>query len=239
MIIYQNVAAFDHTKYMHLLTENEKIRALQFVKENDRKLGVSAILIVRMLTKTRQEILRNGKPYIKGLIGNFNISHHNNYAIGIFSKFSPVGIDVTVIDTDIAQSLDAFTSSFTANEWNYINQDIPTRFAVIWALKEAYLKSTGEGLSIDLSRLEFIISKVPTCESQSRIYLEEFCSITFRRDGLLMSDYYFEIYKLDAEHLVAVAIKNLNPKEFSIPVYKTAQVLKEKDLTIISSLPLD
>jgi phosphopantetheinyl transferase len=236
MILYQNSASFDIAKYQNLLTKTEKLRISKFVKQNDVKLGISGLLLIRILTKTRHEITRTAKPFIKGLSGDFNISHHKNYAIGIFSKKSIVGIDVTIIDPDIILSLHAFKNTFTDNEWAYIHGDIPTRFSTMWALKEAYLKSTGEGISIDLRRVDFSISKP---FGNSKLYLKEESSVSLKVDGISITDYYFEVWMLDAEHLVAVAVKDLDIQEFNLPLYKYARELTTKDLAAINTLPFD
>lgn len=237
MIKYHNIVSFDYQRYLHFLTEVEKHRILKFVKPNDIKLGISGIFLIRVLTGTRKEIIRTNKPFIAGLPGNFNISHHKNYAIGIYSRLSLVGIDVTLVDSEIIHCLNAFENTFTVNEWAYINYDIPSRFAAIWALKEAYLKSTGEGMSIDLKRVEFTISSHPLTVSKSKAYLNEISYISLMVDNTAILDYYFEVWMLDEEHLVAVAIKNLNSNEFSIPVHKQSLKFSELEILGISDLP--
>lgn len=64
----------------------------------------------------------------------------------------------------------------------------------LWTLKEAYAKAVGEGLSLNLKRLEF---RFATGEVVGGIegYL----------DGAKLDGWSFELLELDEEHLVAVA----------------------------------
>lgn len=68
------------------------------------------------------------------------------------------------------------------------------RTFALWSLKEAYTKAVGEGLSLDLKRLEFRFASP-----------ESFDDVHGFLDGVPVDGWAFEILELDEGHLVAVA----------------------------------
>ena len=76
------------------------------------------------------------------------------------------GVDVVAMALRRAEPIDAFFDAFRdvfgASEWRLIrphgaslDQRAVDRFFVLWALKEAYVKATGDGIGFGLERLSF------------------------------------------------------------------------------------
>lgn len=96
-----------------------------------------------------------GKPYIENSNLFFNLSHRNKYGLLAIFKDAEVGVDIEYIKE--LQDVATFSSySFSEQEKamifkeNKTNQDILFTF---WAFKEAFIKATGTGLSVDISKI--------------------------------------------------------------------------------------
>lgn len=90
----------------------------------------------------------NGKPYIKGNLVYFSISHCDGLAVAVLSK-APVGVDCeSVRHTSGAVMKRCYGDS----EKDYIltSADSDKTFSRLWTLKESYAKMTGEGVGSDL-----------------------------------------------------------------------------------------
>jgi 4'-phosphopantetheinyl transferase len=96
-----------------------------------------------------------GKPYIKNSGLFFNLSYRNKLGLLAISKDDEVGVDIEYMKE--MQDVATFASfSFSEEEKELIftkdilNQDV---FFTFWAFKEAYIKATGTGLSVDISKI--------------------------------------------------------------------------------------
>lgn len=94
---------------------------------------------------------KNGKPYLEGNGLYFNLSHSGDYALCVLCD-TEVGCDIQKVRKPKASVIDRW---FSTQEKDYIlgggsEGDRAERFTRIWALKESYIKQTGEGLSRDL-----------------------------------------------------------------------------------------
>ena len=108
----------------------------------------------------------HGKPYLtaaaqSGRTLTFNLSHTRGMVACAIASDVPVGIDVVRTDTTFDYPLVA-SSSFSADELAQLEscrqeEDRAAHFMEVWALKEAYTKATGQGLSADLSGFGFVI----------------------------------------------------------------------------------
>eukprot|EP00730_Choanoeca_flexa_P017441 TRINITY_DN8406_c0_g1_i4.p1 TRINITY_DN8406_c0_g1~~TRINITY_DN8406_c0_g1_i4.p1 ORF type:complete len:148 (+),score=26.31 TRINITY_DN8406_c0_g1_i4:248-691(+) len=89
---------------------------------------------------------------------------------------------------------------FTPNEWERIKTaDDPLReFYVHWALKESYVKASGEGVGLGLQRISFTSCLKTTDREPVR-------DASVRFDGAQLEDWCFEQLWLDPKHVVAIA----------------------------------
>lgn len=102
-----------------------------------------------------------GKPYISepshAETLNFNLSHSGSLVVCGVSDRGPVGVDVEALDCKVAAE-DIAQAHFGEEEakWVRANPHLATRrFLALWTLKEACLKTTGEGLRGGLERPSF------------------------------------------------------------------------------------
>ena len=99
----------------------------------------------------------NGKPEIKGI--HFNLSHSEDMVVCAVSE-KAVGCDVEKVGefrNGIAERY------FTENEIAYLNlfdgEESKEEFYRLWTMKESYLKMTGEGVTIPLNQIEFLVNE--------------------------------------------------------------------------------
>lgn len=90
-----------------------------------------------------------GKPHFKGAEGTeFNISHSGDFVAVVISRH-PVGIDIEVkSDTKFRVTKRMFSESEQKRVFESADPD--REFRAVWTEKEAYLKCTGEGISVAL-----------------------------------------------------------------------------------------
>jgi 4'-phosphopantetheinyl transferase len=90
-----------------------------------------------------------GKPHFKGAEGmEFNISHSGDFVAAVISRH-PVGIDIEVkSDTKFRVTKRMFSESEQKRVFESADPD--REFRAVWTEKEAYLKCTGEGISVAL-----------------------------------------------------------------------------------------
>lgn len=148
-----------------------KIDRYKFRKDKNLSLAVSIILDYYLQGLNLKEAdmhystKPNGKPFFTNYEHlHFNASHSDNVAICSFSD-SEIGCDVQSLykgQQDIAKRF------FTAKEYDYIcnekkdsNENLTSdeKFTRIWAIKEAYLKLNGAGLSEGLSSFNVSIDE--------------------------------------------------------------------------------
>jgi len=91
-----------------------------------------------------------GKPFIKNINFEFNISHSSNMVVCVFSK-EQVGIDIEEIRK---MDFENFNSVFTRAELDEIKNSDGLKFYELWTAKEAVVKAIGRGLSIPISNIE-------------------------------------------------------------------------------------
>ena len=129
---------------------------------------------------------KNNKPFLKDSSLNFNISHSEKTVVCVISRHNiKLGIDIEEIKKiDISD----FENIFHQNEFRKIMQtnDVET-FYKYWTRKEAFAKSTGEGISITLpldsiDTTKDIISK-DKCNYYIKSYILDtfFCSLAYSK----------------------------------------------------------
>jgi len=98
---------------------------------------------------------KNGRPFLKGIPFDFNISHSGDLVVVVFSN-DKVGVDVEQI-----QFLDIndFDLVFNGTERKSINNNLSKLFK-LWTIKEAVMKADGRGFGLHPSKIEVQGAKV-------------------------------------------------------------------------------
>eukprot|EP00287_Rhodomonas_sp_CCMP768_P011235 CAMPEP_0196720480 /NCGR_PEP_ID=MMETSP1091-20130531/3267_1 /TAXON_ID=302021 /ORGANISM="Rhodomonas sp., Strain CCMP768" /LENGTH=336 /DNA_ID=CAMNT_0042061733 /DNA_START=34 /DNA_END=1044 /DNA_ORIENTATION=- len=227
-------------------SEEERQRIGKFLKIDDSKRSLMGRLMLQnsaamILDKRPSEIVfgrtKGKKPYIqekeaakRGL--NANVSHHGPWVVLGMEEKGLVGVDVSATNPPRPLKADAFFSmmsnSLTKNEWDAVRGAGTTdakqfyAFFVFWALKEAYTKAIGIGLALPFRRLECFVPKSILCGGVRAEHPERCAgdtSIKVCLDGRTKLDWEFEVYALDAGHVMAVAV---GPHDMAVDSYKAA-----------------
>ena len=189
----------DEYRYWYTLMSAEKRRrvdGLRFV--DDRKRTVVGEMLARKAIAEwccvqPQDIVfyvgDHGKPYVKNLPIEFNISHSADMVVCAVDS-RPIGIDVErvrPVNLKVAKRI------FVEEELRYVfghdpveselvlstDVSVLTRFFLCWTAREAYGKRIGDGLSV---------AGIPPSSDRSTIIEEEyvitiFCDDISRKDG--------------------------------------------------------
>jgi 4'-phosphopantetheinyl transferase len=180
------------TDYANALPKNEIDRAREFHYPQDKLRFTKCRSMLRntlskWLNNNTKELNialeTNGKPYLKENPEiRFNISHTEGFAGIAFCMKYEIGIDVenTTRATDINQVAEkVFTESEQVMITAKTDLDKRKMFFRLWTAKEAFLKTTGLGLSLDPKKINL---NLPT-ENKEYGTLEcnhELCSPTLR-----------------------------------------------------------
>ena len=149
------------------LTGDERLKAVDFLFEDDRKRFVVSRGVVRALLGG---YLRRhpgslsfgynpyGKPFLAGDFGiGFSTSHSRGLVLLAFARGRDVGVDIERVRADLGVEGIA-ACCFTPREIATLHS-LPTRlrekaFFACWSRKEALAKAEGKGLALPLSRFE-------------------------------------------------------------------------------------
>jgi len=163
--LYFDIDAFKDTDYDNLLNLASQERAeylsrYRFMK--DKKIGLLAYLLLRLGLKeefgyNKKPVFYygvNNKPYLKNPEHVlFNLSH---CALGVGCGISTneIGIDIQ----DIVPYNEDEASIILSEREKHLqascdNKDLT--FTILWALKESYLKYSGQGITEDLTAYDF------------------------------------------------------------------------------------
>lgn len=190
------------------------------------------------------------KPYLMEIDGeanfgnkviDFNVSHQGSFAClaGYVNDRTEtnssmkLGVDVMKIEYTGGKPLSEFfrlmTRNFSTDEWTQIrslNSNIGKLEAFMrnWCLKESYVKNIGTGITVDLSKLNFIIA-TPVLKPN-----EVVTDTKLEVDGRPLSNFHFEESLIGAEHCVAVSLQN-NPVDelhqpFEFELIKFEELIK-------------
>lgn len=142
-----------------VLDASERDRAARFHFERDRSRFMRARGFLReklagYMGVTPDQIvieqMAHGKPVLPGGVVHFNLSHSQHIAVVAISTAHHVGIDVEV-RTGKIDPLALAPDCFIAHELHAL-RDLPhqmQRFYAFWTAKEAFMKLTGQGMSLD------------------------------------------------------------------------------------------
>lgn len=145
---------------MRYLPEERKAKALRYRLEIDRKLSVTSyLLLIHALHKEFNlsnptiAYIDKGKPYMPDHPDiHFNISHCPLGCVCAVSD-KPVGVDIQDIrpfSQDIANRCCSVKELLLLKQ----SADPAPCFTKMWAMKESYLKLTGEGISRSLPAID-------------------------------------------------------------------------------------
>ena len=115
----------------------------------------------------------NGKPYLKDRSNCFfSISHSARYVVCAVADCE-VGVDIEPISPIRPAVL---RRCFTEREQVWIGDDAE-RFALLWTMKEAYMKLTGTGLSVPAKAIDLVIPVTPGYDARNNChwFLPDFC----------------------------------------------------------------
>ncbi len=160
----------DESRWRQVLSSDERARASRFHFARDRQRFVAARALLRRILASYLATDPNSltfsyskkeKPSLgpadvdKGI--TFNVSHSGGIALFAFSRRREVGIDVEQVRRDA--DLEAIARRFFSTREQGQLAALPAEekfdaFFRCWTRKEAYIKATGDGLSLPLSQFD-------------------------------------------------------------------------------------
>lgn len=208
---------------LSLVQPEEKRRILRFRFKVDQKRALIGRLMIRasvvahtkrpyaaiklMRTKRNKPML---VPDARHAQCEFNISHHGDWVVLASHPSRVVGVDVMRYEqprgvTSVPSYFDLMKHCFTKDEWETINAPKTDalklrQFYRHWALKESFIKATGEGLGLELTRVNFTTVVVGRSRADATATL----------DNKLLRQWRFVVFDLDPLHCVAVAAKSVD-----------------------------
>ncbi len=166
--------AGEESRWSGMLAEDERVRAARFHFQLDRQHFIAGRAWLRRVIAAYLETdpkdltfvySEKNKPSLGGAhidTGlSFNISHSGGIALFAFTRHRQVGVDVEHIRHDFE------TASIAARFFSQREQEqlasLPLdqrheAFFRCWTRKEAYIKATGDGLSLPLSQFDVSIA---------------------------------------------------------------------------------
>jgi 4'-phosphopantetheinyl transferase len=165
-------SAFE-SRWQQVLSADERARGTRFHFARDRQSFVTTRALLRtilaaylsidprdltfLLSKKDKPVL--GKPYSDNRVA-FNISHSGTVALLAFTRGRDVGVDVELLRQDF--DVEAIARRFFSENEQQQLTDLPTQerhqaFFRCWTRKEAYVKATGDGLSLPLHQFDVSI----------------------------------------------------------------------------------
>lgn len=144
---------------LSILSSEERSRFRQFVFDRDRLRFARARGFLRQILAARISCAPedvefategNGKPVLAKNSLHFNISHSGNLAVFAIAPDHPVGVDLELVDRKL-NPMELASSCFTQREIRVLRDEGEQRqrFFAFWTAKEAFMKLTAEGMSLD------------------------------------------------------------------------------------------
>ena len=153
-----------------LLSPEEQEKAARYRVEHPRSdyiltRGTLRSLLSRYLGKDPREIhfryASHGKPYVAGNTNlQFNVSHCDGLALLAFVRDREIGVDVERVrpQDDVKKLAERFFSLNEREKLRSLSGDeLHGAFFRCWTRKEAYIKATGDGLSLPLHQFDVSI----------------------------------------------------------------------------------
>lgn len=157
------------------LDNEERARAGRLLREADRRQFIAAHTLLRVLLFWAAGTAPRDWRFIVGFHGKpalhpdharsaltFNISHTSGAVACGIAPGCPIGVDIEDGERT-GRHLDIAEAYFAPSEISCLRaapaRERPALFLLFWTLKEAYIKASGQGLSLPLDR--FAVSLAP------------------------------------------------------------------------------
>lgn len=168
----------EESRWLAVLSPDESARASRFHFPSDRQRFVASRALLRTIlggylatdpNRVRFSYSKKEKPSLGmehvGSDLTFNISHSGGIALFAFTRRREIGVDVELVRRDF--DIDAIARRFfSAKEQEelaaFTNEKSEKKFEAFfrcWTRKEAYIKATGEGLSLPLRQFDVSIAE--------------------------------------------------------------------------------
>ncbi len=167
----------EEPRWLKVLSGDETQRAARFHFPVDRQRFIASRAFLRKIIAAYLDAVpsdltfvysKKEKPSLGPVFSDsgltFNLSHSGGIALYAFSRRRDVGVDVEQVrrDFDVEEIARRFFSPQEQNELALIPAaERVEAFFRCWTRKEAYIKATGEGLSVPLT--QFDVSLAPAC----------------------------------------------------------------------------
>ncbi|MGB8751775.1 MAG: 4'-phosphopantetheinyl transferase superfamily protein [Candidatus Sulfotelmatobacter sp.] len=160
----------DESRWQGVLSADEAARASRFHFARDRQRFVAARALLRIIlasyletdaSSLRFSYSKKEKPSLGSTHARsdvrFNITHSSGVALLAFTRGREIGVDVEQVRHDFDPGAIA-RRYFSTHEQNQlaglpVEQKVEAFFRC-WTRKEAYIKATGDGLSLPLSQFD-------------------------------------------------------------------------------------
>lgn len=163
----------DESRWLEILSADEKARASRFHFSRDRQRFVASRAMLRRILasylardpdRLRFSYSEKEKPSLDPNSSDsdvtFNISHSHGIALLAFSRRREIGVDVEQVNrnSDLEAIARRFFSQREQEQFAALSPDERVdAFFRCWTRKEAYIKATGDGLSLPLSQFDVSI----------------------------------------------------------------------------------
>jgi 4'-phosphopantetheinyl transferase len=160
----------DESRWQLLLSTDELSRASRFHFSRDRQRFVASRALLRTIlasylstdakgltfSYSKKEKPSLGPAHVDSGV-TFNVSHSGGIALLAFARRREVGVDIEQVRRD--SDLEAIARRFFSNLEQEQLAALPSEekveaFFRCWTRKEAYIKATGDGLSLPLSQFD-------------------------------------------------------------------------------------
>jgi 4'-phosphopantetheinyl transferase len=165
-----DAVAADESRWQTMLSSDESGRASRFHFPRDRQRFVASRALLRTILATCLDVDPPGvkfsysskeKPSLgpehAGSDLTFNVSHSGGIALFAFARGRDIGVDVEEVrlDSDLEAIARRFFSASEQSQLAALPKDERVAaFFRCWTRKEAYIKATGDGLSLPLSQFD-------------------------------------------------------------------------------------
>jgi 4'-phosphopantetheinyl transferase len=157
-----DVSESELARLQNVLSEDEQDRASRFRFDQHRRRFIAGRAILREILAS---YLGQAPARLQFALGeyekpslleandiHFNLSHTGNLTVYAVTRGQPVGVDVESV-RPFPDALEIAERFFSRLEYSALSalpeSDRARAFLISWARKEAYLKATGQGLSLD------------------------------------------------------------------------------------------
>ncbi len=164
--------------FFSMMSEERKAKCSGYRNAQDRKLCILADYAARKMIEEETGIPaadivfskdENGKPQAENIDIQFNYSH-SGMLVAVAAGDKPAGIDIEKISEKILKVIPRFACD-SEKEFALASEE---NAAMLWTLKEAYLKAAGTGIKAGLKSVSFTVQNGKiTCSDDRYIFTTE------------------------------------------------------------------